>query len=125
MASICIWGENPMLERNAGPVPASNGARAGMVARRAVGGASGRNGVRPGGQRQERRTGAAHGGEPVLQGPAATIRFLNIKLCYFRNECKLLAIKAQDGHGPALKNVLTAKKGRFSGLLAEKRGVRA
>jgi hypothetical protein len=42
----------------------------------------------------------------------------------FRNLCKFLAIKAQDGLGHQLKNVLTAKKGLFWGVLEEKWGGR-
>ena len=38
------------------------------------------------------------------------------------NQRKFLSIKAKDGRGRALKNVLTAKKGVFGGRLAEKRG---
>jgi hypothetical protein len=41
----------------------------------------------------------------------------------FKNQCKLLSISNKDGHGRALTNVLTAKKGCFLGVLAEKRGV--
>jgi hypothetical protein len=41
----------------------------------------------------------------------------------FRNQCKFLSIKAKGGRGRAFKNVLTAKRGRFLGVLAEKRGV--
>jgi hypothetical protein len=40
-------------------------------------------------------------------------------------KCKWLTIKAKVGHGGALKNVLTVKKGLFLGLLAGKRGVGA
>jgi hypothetical protein len=46
-------------------------------------------------------------------------------LADFRSLCKFLAIKDQDGLGRPLKNVLTAKKGCFSGVLEEKQGVRA
>jgi hypothetical protein len=36
--------------------------------------------------------------------------------------CKFLAIKAQDGLGHPLKNVLTAKKGPFFGRFGRKTG---
>jgi len=41
-----------------------------------------------------------------------------------RNQRKFLSIRALFRKGRALKNVLTAKKGLFWGVLAEKRGVR-
>jgi hypothetical protein len=43
----------------------------------------------------------------------------------FRNQRKFLSIKAKDGHGRALKNVLTEKTGVFGGRLAEERGGRS
>jgi hypothetical protein len=46
-----------------------------------------------------------------------------LKKRHFRNLCKFLAIKPQDGPNTPLKNVLTAKKGHFLGVLEEKRGV--
>src|SRR5580658_4006098 len=48
-----------------------------------------------------------------------------LKKRHFKKLCKLLAIKAQVGLAPPPKNVLTAKKGLFWGVLEEKRGGRA
>jgi hypothetical protein len=53
------------------------------------------------------------------------MRLFDRKKRVFSNLCKFLAIKAQDGPGHPLKNVLTAKKGLFLGVLEEKQGVRA
>jgi hypothetical protein len=42
----------------------------------------------------------------------------------FKEQSKFLSIKAQDGYGRALKNVLTEKRRPFFGDLAEKHGFR-
>ena len=40
------------------------------------------------------------------------------------NRCKLLAVKDEDSPRRIWKNVLTAKRGRFLGVLAAKQGFR-
>ena len=53
------------------------------------------------------------------------LRVFDLEKSDFTNRCKLLSIKAKVLPGCALKNVLTAKMGRFLGVLAAKQGVEA
>jgi len=53
------------------------------------------------------------------------LRFFDRKKRRRQNQCKFLSIKAKAGLARALKNVLTAKKGLFWGVLTGKQGVGA
>jgi hypothetical protein len=53
---------------------------------------------------------------------AGNICFFSLKKRAFTNQHNFFTIKVQDNRGITHKNVLTGKKGRFSGVLAGKRG---
>jgi len=51
--------------------------------------------------------------DPSWMGLVGNFRFFDRKKRDVRNQCKLLSIKAKDGPGRALKNVLTVKVSHF------------